>query len=860
MTTTQTDATGWRDDPMDAQDTPTLAAHQRDALNALLGTVSVGAPLVSLALWFRDGMAPILLVVLGLTAFLWLTWLLFHRGFVRLAAHLFVGSLVLGSTAGMLVDGSVRSAAVLVLMAALVMAGTFLPRRATIVTGVYCALALGAIIRLEQLGHIGGRPLQLGLAVWIVQIVVIFTILASVFYTRFRMTDAFRRLEAALGRARAVETDLRASEERFMVLFRNNPAACLVQRVGTQEVVDANLAFVKLFGYSREELIGRPPPTFWTHGHEHLAFRAALKVHGRVNGLRATTCCHDGRLLDVMIYANVVTQQDERLLLVMVLDITAEQASRTALEQSEERFSKAFLSSPIGAVISRISDGTYLEVNPANERVLGYSQEDLLGRTAREVEVWLSETEHERYTSQLMEQGQVLNFSTRLRSKQGEAVDVTLWSQTIDLNGERCALAYTINVTEQRRREAMLMTVARSVATHTGEAYFLSAAEHLASAIAADGIVIAEITSDQQLDTLALLHHGELQPNRRVGLLHTAYARLLLQDDLLLIDTRARQIVQHAPPFDPDDMQAFAGVTLRDADGSPAGVIAVTWRLMPDYNDDLHALLTIFASRCNAELLRLRRDREIRQLHASLEQRVAERTAQLEYLNRELDSFAYSVSHDLKSPLRSIDGFMHVLQEQLAARLTPEDEDLIERINGSVSRMNGLITDLLALARVSQGRLQRMQVNLTELAEDVVRRESQRDPERQVEVRITADMMADCDARMAQIVLENLLGNAWKYTRLQPQPVIELGQLPGAGGAPPTFFVRDNGAGFDMKRSDRLFKPFNRLHAASEFEGSGIGLATVRRIIERHGGRIQGQGAVGQGARFEFSFGSGEPG
>jgi PAS domain S-box-containing protein len=856
--TTHSDTAGNADDPMDAHDSPTLAAHQREALNALLGTVSAGAPLVSLTLWLRDGLAPILLVVLGLTAFVWLTWLLFLRGFVRLAAHLFVGGLVVGSTAGMLVDGSVRSAAVLVMMAALVMAGTFLPRRATIATGVYCVLALGTLIRLEQLGHIGGRPLQLGLAVWIVQIVVIFAIVTSVFYTRFRMGDAFTRLEAALGRARAVETDLRASEERFMVLFRNNPAACLVQRVGTQEVVDANLAFVKLYGYSRDTLVGRPPPTFWTHGHEHLAFRAALKVHGCVNGLRATTRCHDGRLLDVMIYANIVTQQAERLLLVMVLDISAEQASRTALEQSEERFSKAFLSSPIGAVISRISDGTYLEVNPANERVLGYSQDDLLGRTAREVEVWLAEDEHERYTSQLLEQGQVLNFSTRLRNKQGEAVDVILWSQTIELNGERCALAYTINVTEQRRREAMLMTVARSVATHTGEAYFLSAAEHLASAIAADGIVIAEITGDQ-LDTLALLHQGGLQANRRVGLLHTAYARLLLQDDLLMIDTRARQIVQHAPPFDPDDMQAFAGMTLRDADGSPVGVIAVTWRLMPDYDDDLQALLTIFASRCNAELLRLRRDREIRQLHASLEQRVAERTAQLEYLNRELDAFAYSVSHDLKSPLRSIDGFMHLLHEQLSPRLTLEDEDLITRINGSVSRMNGLITDLLALARVSQGRLQRMHVNLTELAEDVIRRESQRDPERQIEVRITSDLMADCDARMAQIVLENLLGNAWKYTRMQPRPVIEFGRLPGTEGGPTAFYVRDNGAGFDMTRADRLFKPFNRLHAASEFEGSGIGLATVRRIIERHGGRIQGQGAVGQGACFEFSFGSGAP-
>jgi signal transduction histidine kinase len=235
---------------------------------------------------------------------------------------------------------------------------------------------------------------------------------------------------------------------------------------------------------------------------------------------------------------------------------------------------------------------------------------------------------------------------------------------------------------------------------------------------------------------------------------------------------------------------------------------------------------------------------------------VTARTEQLQYLNRELDAFAYTVSHDLKSPLRAIDGFMHLLREQTADRLTPDDVDLIQRVEASVTRMNSLITDLLSLARVSQGQLQRMDVNLSDLAEDVIRQEQHRDPMREVKALIPSGLTANCDPRLAHIVLENLIGNAWKYTRQQPQPCVEFGQLAATPGQPPWFYVRDNGAGFDMARADRLFKPFTRLHSPTEFEGTGIGLATVRRIIERHGGQIRAQAAVGQGSTFEFTFGA----
>jgi signal transduction histidine kinase len=169
--------------------------------------------------------------------------------------------------------------------------------------------------------------------------------------------------------------------------------------------------------------------------------------------------------------------------------------------------------------------------------------------------------------------------------------------------------------------------------------------------------------------------------------------------------------------------------------------------------------------------------------------------------------------------------------------------------------MSSLINDLLALARVSQGRLERQAVDLSALASQVLLQERQKHPEREIEYRVAPDLQAHCDPRLARIALENLFTNAFKYTRTRERSLIEWGQMPAQGHLPAMFFVRDNGVGFDMAYADKLFKPFQRLHMPSEFEGTGIGLATVRRIIERHGGTILGEGTPGEGAVFRFSFG-----
>jgi signal transduction histidine kinase len=265
--------------------------------------------------------------------------------------------------------------------------------------------------------------------------------------------------------------------------------------------------------------------------------------------------------------------------------------------------------------------------------------------------------------------------------------------------------------------------------------------------------------------------------------------------------------------------------------------------------DEIGLLLKTF----NQMLIKIQADQEeIRLLNEQLEQKVLQRTAELMTSNKELEAFSYSVSHDLRTPLRAIDGFSRELIESAGARLGEFEKDDLRRIRAATQRMAQLIDDLLKLSRVTRGDIIRETLNLSAIVDKVLSELKVTNPGRVVETRVEPSLMVIGDPHLLRLAIENLIGNAWKFTERCAQAKIEFGSTEHSGRK--AFFVRDNGAGFNMAYSAKLFGAFQRLHDTKDFPGTGIGLATVQRIINRHGGQIWAQAEVGRGAVFYFTL------
>jgi PAS domain S-box-containing protein len=398
-------------------------------------------------------------------------------------------------------------------------------------------------------------------------------------------------------------------------------------------------------------------------------------------------------------------------------------AERTAqLQESEEKFSKAFLASPAGISIARAADGRYIDVNETLAKMTGYSREELIGHTSLELGL-VDAAARAKILQSAREHGYVRNVEIRVHTRSNQILDVLVSAEQIELRGQACLLTIQHDITERKRAEA-----------------------------------------------------------------------------------------------------------------------------------------------------------EIRRLNRELEQR----QIALQAANKELEAFNYSISHDLRAPLRTIDGFSQVLLEDYTDKLETDGKDALGRVRAAAQRMAELIDALLALSRVTRAELRREPVDLSRLAREIAAELRRSEPERGVQFVVADGLTAEGDARLLRAALENLLGNAWKYSAKQPQARIEFGMISDfrseiadlgkaalqseiSNPAPlrfggyslqsAIFFVRDNGAGFDMAYANKLFGVFQRLHAQDEFKGLGVGLATVERIVRRHGGRIWAEGAVGQGATFYFTLG-----
>jgi PAS domain S-box-containing protein len=542
-----------------------------------------------------------------------------------------------------------------------------------------------------------------------------------------------------------------------------------------------------------------------------------------------------------------------------------------ALAESEERFRLFVEGVHDSAIYMLDTEGHVRSWNSGAERMKRYEPDEVVGRhfsifyTAEDAASGVPERE----LAQAAAKGQVEGESWRVR-KDGSRFWAGVTMRALrDRDGRLVGYAKLVRDATERKRAEMRRAAQYGVARVLSEASGVEEAlprllEAVASALGYD-LAVAWMPRDGVLRVtgswLRPSSHGEsfltvmrpLTLRRGEGLVGRVWATGAPG----WVEDIRREMSQ---PRAPQAMEAglhSALVFAVPAGGETAAVLQL-FACDPRARDpELLQLATSIGIQIGTFIERQRQEdasREAERRRAEeLERRVAERTTELTAVNRELESFSYSVSHDLRAPLRALDGFSQVLLEDYADRIDAQGKDYLGRIRAASQRMSALIDDLIQLSRVTRSELRRDDVDLSALVRAVVAEVQEREPGRRVDVTVQDGVHVRGDQRLLRVGLVNLVGNAFKFTRQRADARMEFGVTSGAEGR--VYHVRDNGAGFDMAYAGKLFQPFQRLHTPHEFEGTGIGLATVQRIVHRHGGRVWAEGAPGEGATFYFTLG-----
>ena len=496
-----------------------------------------------------------------------------------------------------------------------------------------------------------------------------------------------------------------------------------------------------------------------------------------------------------------------------------------ALLEREERYRTFFDHGPDGILLLDPATARPIEFNDQVCRQLGYTREEFQTLTMADIEAVETPEDTTRRIQGLPATG-IADFETRQRTRQGEVRDVQVTAQHIQVGGRsayHCVWRDISNRKSAERTRQKSERFLREAQTAGGVGCF--------SLDISLGIWESSETFD------ALFGIGPDYPRDTRGWL-----------DLVAPDAREehqRQLQDLIRGIGPFNLE----FRVRNGRDGQERWVSGQGSLEFDSQGQTTRLIGTMLDITERKLA----EAEIHHLNQTLEQRVKDRTAQLEAANRELEAFSYSVSHDLRAPLRSIDGYSAVLLEDYAGGLEEGGRTCLQRVRSATRRMGQLIEDLLKLSSVSRSELEWTELELADLCREILDELTQANPDQRVDFSIQAGLRIRADRRFMRVVLENLLRNAVKFTTRRQDPRIEVGAapLPGGGRA---FHVKDNGVGFDMALAGKLFDPFQRLHSAADFEGTGIGLAIVQRIIHRHGGRIWAEAEVGKGATFFFTL------
>ena len=549
------------------------------------------------------------------------------------------------------------------------------------------------------------------------------------------------------------------------------------------------------------------------------------------------------------------------------------------LRASEQRY-RALFERTSDAVFIRSLDGTNLEANQQAADMLGYSLDELAGLSIADVVVPSEYDDSQERLAQLRE-GQTLPiYELTFRRKDGVEVPAEVNAALVyDAAGNPLHIQNIVrDITQRRRaeilRERLLSALQRrSTQLQTSAQISKSASMILDTELLINhavnliqkrfqfyyvGLFLVDEAAGEAGVEYAVLKAGTGEAGQRM--LEAGY-RLVVGGDSAIGWCVANAepnvaldvgpgAVQFNNPVLPDTRSELALPLI--SHGQCIGALTVQSVQEAAFTRDDTSVLQTMADQLAIAIENARLYNRVRRHAAELEERVAERTAELAAVNKELEAFAYSVSHDLRAPLRSIGGFSQALLEDYESDLDAIGQDYLRRVVAASQHMGQLIDDLLQLSRLTRREMRREQVDLSALARSVAARLREAEPRRHVEFVIADRVFARGDERLLTVVLENLLGNAWKFTSRRPEARIEFGVTRHEGQT--AYYVRDDGAGFDMTYAGRLFRPFQRLHSEGDFEGTGIGLTTVQRVVHRHSGRVWASGKPDQGATFYFTL------
>jgi PAS domain S-box-containing protein len=648
-----------------------------------------------------------------------------------------------------------------------------------------------------------------------------------------QVKDATVESILAIGRditeLKQVEEELRQSEQRFRETF--NQAAVGIAHVGTEgQWLLLNQKFCDIVGYTHEELLAR---TFQDITHPDdldadLEFvRQMLAGEIQSYSMEKRYIHKDGSHVWINLTVSLVRDLsgEPQYFISVVEDIGDAVAAATQRKRTEKalQMTQFCVDSATDAISWVGEDIDFAYVNDAMCRALGYSRQELLSMSVSDIDPDICAADAIELWQVMKQQGSI-KVETHHRTKDGRVFPVEVVANYMKFDGVEYACCFARDITERNRAEEALRQSEEQLRL------VLENMPVMLDAFDANGNII---TWNRECERVTGYSSQEIVNNSRAM-------------ELLYPNPEYRQQMIATWIERGNDYRDWEWeVTAKDG-----SVKVISWSNISEQ----FPIPGWTSWGIGVDITeRKRAEQEIRELNSHLERRVAERTAELEATNKELEAFSYSVSHDLRAPLRAIDGFSLALLDRYSDKLEDKGKHYLQRIRAGTQRMGELIDDLLKLSRVTRSEMHRTQVDLSTLAREIVAELHSTQPERNVEWAIASGLVALGDVRLLKVALENLLNNSWKFTSSNIQSRIEFNAIL-QEDAKLAYFVRDNGVGFDMAYADKLFGAFQRLHSSTQFPGTGIGLATVQRIIHRHGGRVWAEGVVQQGATFYFSL------